>query len=413
MKERVCTVSNIKRAKLYRASGTLGLFALLMSFVFLASAQTIVKGRVVGVDGEPMTGANVSLAPSDKAKSLKIVQADKNGKFTITIDSIGIWMLQFAGVGHQDYRIALYVDRSQTIEMAVNLESYRYLQDFSEARVVGDFNRWYVLSGVPLAKRVDGTYEAEIETNGDTVAYRLNGVRDGGPIEGTQADRYVYEDTNGYVSVLGVRPGKVKIVFDPSKFPRSRQKARVTFVRASKTIPRFAAIYNEFQRYQKDYIVAQKDFLRSGKARKDFNFDWSGPLSWFEKQIKHEKIGIMREVLSLCRLSIARTAARIDTSICASCLREISAASRIWSLDPHGMFYALSHSGWTEDRREAYIQRTLKKNPDGRVKAGLLYDLYMVAKLSLQNQKAEEYFHLLVEGYGETPEAALVKQQTH
>jgi hypothetical protein len=360
-----------------------------------------------------MTGANVSIAPPDEAKSLKIVQADKNGKFTITIDSIGIWMLHFAGVGHHGYRIALYIDKPQSIELTVQLGSYRYLQDFNQAKVVGDFNRWYVLSGVQLRKQTDGTYEAEIETKADTVAYRLNGVRDGGAIEGGQADRYVYDGTEGYIAVLDVRPGKVKIIFDPSKFSGSGKSANVTYVRASKIVSRFAAVYDQFQGYQDEYLSSQRNSLRSGKTRSEFSYDWSGALSSFDKQIKHENIRVLRGELTLCRLAVARTAGRVETSICASCLREIPPVSRIWSLDAHSLFYALIHAGWTENERDAYAERTLKKNPDKRVKAALLYDLFMAAKLSLQSQKAEKYYHLLLDGYGNSPEAELLKHQTH
>jgi hypothetical protein len=377
------------------------------------SAQTTVTGRVVGIEGEPMIDAHVSLAPPEEAKALKVVRADKNGNFAITIDVPGVWMLHFSGVGHHDHRVALYVDRPQKIELTVQLGSYVYLQEFDQAKVVGDFNRWYVLSGAQLQRQTDGMYEAEIETKADTVAYRLNGVRDGGAIEGTQADRYVYDGAGGYISVLNVRPGKVRIIFDPDKFPRSDMPANITFASASNVVSRFGAVYDEFQRYQDEYLSSQRNSLRSGKKRSEFSYDWSGALSSFEKQTNHEKIRVLRGELTLCRLAIARTAGRLDTSICASCLREITPASRVWSLDVHSLFYVLTHSGWTEEKRETYVEQTLKKNSDKRVKAALLYDLLMAAKLSSQSQLAEKYYHLLLDGYGSSPEAEQAKRHSH
>ena len=97
-------------------------------------AQTTVRGKITGADGKPMLMANVSLAQPNDTKAIRSVQAGKDGSFTITIDSSGIWILQCTGVYHEEHDVALYINEPSTIIVDVQLEAYTYLQDFSGVR---------------------------------------------------------------------------------------------------------------------------------------------------------------------------------------------------------------------------------------------------------------------------------------
>jgi len=411
MKKRRQSSSYGSRWKSFQVAGVICLIAFLLSCAPQILAQIIVKGRVLGADAQPMRMASVSLTLPEEIHAQRTVQAHESGEFSITIDSAGLWILHFTGVGFRDHRVAVYVDKPQTIEINVRLGGYRYLSDFGRVTVVGDFNRWFVLSAVPMKKRTDGTYTAMVKTAVDTLAYQLNQVRDGYAVEGTQADRYVFDASRGYISVMDVKPGIVKIIFDPRKLFRHSTWATVHFEHATSIVPQFASIYDELQRDQEEFVTSQRNFLRSGRSHQDFKYDWSGPLSSFEKQIKETKVRVLREELWLSRVMIAMTAGRMNDSLCDATLHEIAPSSSVWSLNAHSLFFLLAHSGWTEAQCDEFVQQTLRTNRDEGVKVALVYDLYMAAKLSSQGQKAKRYKDLLLTRYGRTPEAAQVKQQ--
>ncbi len=373
-----------------------------------ACAQTTVQGTVTGANGRPMKMANVFLIPPGQYKPVSAVEAGRDGRFVIHIDSAGIWMLQFTGVGCREHRLALFLDRPQTILLDVRLESYRYLPDFSKAKIIGDFNRWNILKAVPMRKLTDGTYTARVVTKADTVAYRLNSVRNGDAVEGTQADRYVSNGTGSYISIVPARGGSAAITFDPRRLIRAKGTARVTFGQAGPGVARFAAVYDELQRYQEEYMIAFEDALRSG-IRKEFNFAWSGPMSSIEQEIRQENHPAVREELTLSRLSLAMLAKRTDAAVYRSSVEGISPASRVWSLNPHSMSFALGHSGLKEVEQDRYVQRVLDENPVDRIKSAVLLDAIMAARLSDKREKADRYYSILVGKFGGSPEAASVR----
>lgn len=373
-----------------------------------ACAQTTVQGTVTGADGRPMRMANVFLVAPNEARAVSAVEAGRDGRFVLHIESTGIWMLQFTGVGCREHRVALFLDHPQTILLDVQLESYRYLSDLSKATITGDFNRWNILSAVPMRKQQDGTYAARVATKADTVAYRLNNVRKGDAVEGTQADRYVPSGTGSYVSIVEAKAGSAMITFDPRRLLRTKGKARVAFGQAGPGVARFAAVHDELQRYQDSYMFAFEDAIRSGN-RKDFNFKWSGPMSSVEQEIKKETHPAVREELLLNGLTLAMMAKATDEKVYRSSVEGISPASRVWSLNPHSMFFALGHSGLKEDEQDRYIQHVLDENPVDRTKSAVLLDAFMVAKLSDKKDKADRYFNILVGQFGGSPEATTVR----
>lgn len=388
--------------------------ALLLIMLFAVAptlAQTQVKGKVTGADGKPMLMANVFLAQPNDAKTIRSVQADKDGNFKIAIDSAGIWILRFTGVYHQEYSVAFYIDKPTMINIEVRLETYTYLEDFRGVKVNGSFNNWYILRAVSMKKQPDGTYFAEIETKEDSIAYRLMYVRNGGQIEGTQADGYVYNGSMGYNSLIAAKGGKARIIFDPEKLARSTMPPKASFQHTDLVISKFAMIYEELQRYRKAYILANQNFVREGKKRKEFTFDWSGPLSSVEEQIKRETNDILCEELYLNYITIAMLAKSFDASIYKRSLDRISPASTVWSLNPHSIYYALGHSGFTEEQHEKYVQQVIDGNPVDRTKAALLLDEYMVAKLSEQKENARKYYDILVNRFGSSEEAKMIKEK--
>ncbi|HUI30538.1 MAG TPA: thioredoxin-like domain-containing protein [Candidatus Acidoferrales bacterium] len=389
------------------------LFAALF-WSFLGHAQTKVTGTVDGFDGKPMLCANVTLLRLPDYSPVKSVVVERDGKFEINIDSSGIWVLQFSGVFHQEHMTLLYIDKPGAIDVDVRLAAYHYLNDLDGAKVNSNVNNWYILKAVPMQKELGGTYSANIETNADSILYRLLGVREGDQVEGTQADKYVYNGTGGYNCVVTATNGRVGIILDPKKLPRSEKPERIAFVGTDPVISRFAEIYDELQHCRTTYQSALKNYIMSRTAQKQSKMDFSPILSSIKKEIKHERNKVLRRELYLNYITVAMMARQLDKSIYRESLKQISPSSIVWLVNPHSVYYALGHSGLTQIEQNKYVNEVLDENPEDRIKSALLYDEFMVAKLSEQTETAAHYYGLLTGRFQNTPEGQqLIKTLPH
>lgn len=385
------------------------LFITLFS-IATALAQTTATGKVTGSDGMPMSLATVILAQPPDFKPAKSLGVGKDGEFKITIDTKGIWMLRFTGVHHHERFVALYIDTQKTINLNVQLGTYDYLKDFDSVKVTGNFNKWYPLSAVSMQKQSDSTYAVEIETKTDSIVYQLMYVRSGDAIEGTRADKYAYNGSGSYNSIIATKGGKARIVFDPRKLFRSDKPAKVTFLIGDSITSKFASIYDEFQHYQDMYQSAFKDYVTTRNRSGKFEFDWSGARSSIENQLESETNSILREELYMNYLSLAVINKQTDASIYRTVLEKISPTSTLWLLNPHSIYYALGHSGFTEKQRDMYVYRVISGNPVARIKSVVLFDEFHVAKYSGKVKKAAEYYYRLISQLGDTPEAEKIQR---
>jgi len=78
------------------------------------------------------------------------------------------------------------------------------------------------------------------------------------------------------------------------------------------------------------------------------------------------------------------------------------------------MYFGLRRTTFTETERDTFVRQVIERNPSTRTKAALLLDEFMVAKLSGEREKADQYFDILVDCFPDTPEAMMVrKSYTH
>lgn len=392
----------------------------MLSFVFLllfsislTSAETIVTGKITGFPGRPIPLANVSLSqPNDKLPE-KIVEASRTGEFKITIDSKGVWLLRFNGVFHQDYTVAVYVDEPKVINLDVTLATYKYGKSFGIVKVLGNFNRWYPPSAVPMHKREDGTYTAEIRTKVNPVFYQLTGVL-ARNIPGTEADRYKYDQNVGYSAVLGAKHGKVRITFDPAKLLSSEEPASFTFSGSDSVESRFAQAYDELQRWNAQYNDA---FIRSvgrrGPDKKRIDFDYDSVYSTVDKQLKSEQNDVVRQELRLIKFLFLLKSGAADSSSARNILKDIPPASAVWSLSPVVISNALDLSKYDDIQRQKYVEEVMKDNPSGDAIASLLSNEFMIELYRGNKEQAMRYYDVAVNQYGDTPGGKEVSHYHH
>lgn len=389
-----------------------GFLLILFTSFIIANAQVSVTGTLVGHDGKPMAAANVVLTRPMDNTPVKIVEADADGKYTITVDSAGIWMLMFTGANHSSRQVALYADKPEKMNIDVRLKTYDYKDSLSDVKIEGGFNNFNMQTALPMQKQPDGTYIAEFETKADSFAYEIVGVeKNGRTINGTQSERYAYDGDGDYRSVVTPTNGKVRIILDPSKFMKSEVPANATFVNPNSFEAKFAGIYDESQHYQEMWLSARAEYTKSGNDPMTFKYDWSKATEGLQQQVNNETNGVLRQELFLSYLRLATLGADVYTTVVMAALKEDSAASEIWSLSPYLYTLALRRVGMQGAEYDAHIKDFMEKNPDSWAKSMILFDQFVSAKYMSDAEKATEYYDMLVNQYGNTMYGKLAKDR--
>jgi hypothetical protein len=339
----------------------LGFFAALATYA-PAQEMSVISGKLLGYDGKPMLKAHLNLYPSDYTfPPLQTIEVAKNGGFEIKFKNTGLLYLNFSGVNHYEYRLALLVEKPLQETLTVRLKHYEYIGDFSQIKIIGDFNNFEIQSAQPMTRQEEGTFVFEMDTTASTLAYQILGAekRYGfhRPINSTQADDIVYDDRRGYVSVVKTNNGKVKIVFDPMLRGKPDDKAVVQFKNPNSFQAQFYALADEDAQRTDNWRVAKGAYMEAHQNRLGFTYDWSADLAGLQKRIAQEKNLSWRQVLLMQYLSLGRMGAReaLDKNLIEQAFAEIPATSPLWGMKKYLIWEAVDWSS-EKDKYGGYLK---------------------------------------------------------
>ncbi|MBN1848717.1 MAG: redoxin domain-containing protein, partial [Deltaproteobacteria bacterium] len=91
---------------------------------------SVIKGTVVGSDGEPVEKANINIVNFEKKniKPLSLTQKE-DGTFEIRTDSTGYMNIEFTGLDHPSERVTLLIREPEEIQLHVRLGSKKNQSD--------------------------------------------------------------------------------------------------------------------------------------------------------------------------------------------------------------------------------------------------------------------------------------------
>ncbi|HLE33193.1 MAG TPA: thioredoxin-like domain-containing protein [Bacteroidota bacterium] len=391
------------------------LISILLLFISatLLSQESVVSGKVAGYDGNPLKKANVDLySMSDPAKALASVEVGFDGSFKISTTEQGTLRLQVAGVDHLASNIPLLIEKPSKIGINVRLATYPFGKTIESAQIIGDFNDFSMAKPKAMAKQPDGTFTADFETEKSRFKYQIfNVFTPPRSINGTQSEDYEYDGGGDYQSVVTPKNGKVLIVFDPHKVPRSDVKEKVTFNGKGSVQEKFLAAYNGVMEAQQGAQKAAVEFQKSGKDMKTFHYDVSGPLKTLAEKLRKARNPFDRQLLLMQYLGISPIAKEgVDSSIVRQALTEIPAESGIWSVSP-GLIISGTRLAGSSFDAETYMDGFTEKNRDRTLKSRILFDQMMTAKYGQKEEQYKKYYRKLVEGYGDTQYGQMAKQR--
>jgi peroxiredoxin len=199
------------------------LLSMLIAFTFSnLNAQTIVRGKLLGCDGKPMSMAHVHYEVDSVKKSQ---QVSDDGAFEINIGKTTIPKMLFSGVDHHSYKFSIYWDGNaeKPLEVTVKLAPNIMPATTDKIFITGSFNDFNSDSGLIELQPLDSVkYSAKVKYAQDTLLYQIifeSGDKLTDCINGSMSDFYAYDGTGNYCSGLLTKGKETDIIFDLNKMP--------------------------------------------------------------------------------------------------------------------------------------------------------------------------------------------------
>lgn len=346
------------------------LFSLLAAVNVFASVE--VSGVVLGADKKPCIVSHVHFGkPFADLADRTTKECSKDGKFSITLLGAGSYMFYASGVNHEEIAIPLFVlEDGKALKIHIQLKANLRDEVVKEPTIIGDWNKFSFSKKVPMSLADDhATFTYEFLADADSVAYQLLDVVGGHSMNGSMADRYVYDGGGDYRSVVNTKKGeKIVITFDPEK------------IRHVKTGEPVASFYgNEF--LQKTYEIKNKS---EAMGQGVMSSSGANGATVDDAKLQELRTYLRGEMMSSSK-SGKKNIAEYSGVLLAnsefpehplskqdaiSVFKMVPPESVFWGMAPEAMISIASLVDSTT--ADNYMGRALEKNPERNVKAHLL-----------------------------------------
>ncbi len=365
--------------------------------------ETVVWGSLLDQDGNPLRVAHVHLTRPQHDKPDVSVEPDRRGRFRLSADETGAFFIRFTGINHMSAAIPFVAGTPQTLQVDVRLASYEYVDDFSDVKVVGDFNDFSPKTARPMEKQPDGSWSVELETAKPRIAYQLMGFEKSGRwVNGPQADTFEYDGDGDYRSVVAAKDGKVRITLRPLEVKRSSKPGETRFGKPASPAARLAAAYDDMNR--------RDTASRNGGAAPAEHGKESDSLAVLSDRMEREKDPLVRQMLALSILSTEFYGSKLEPRLAHRALENLPPSSRVWTLNPWVLSSAFAHlresrvSGGSE-----YAWHVAEAQKDPTVRPIVLAAAFKGARDAGDSAVARRFYDRLLAEFPDDPETKHAK----
>jgi thiol-disulfide isomerase/thioredoxin len=385
---------------------------------------TVISGRVLGATGAPLKVGHVHLSAQRGFRREAEAPIAADGRFAIATPLTGALFLTVTGVDHYSVDIPLLVETPAAIGLDVRLQHYAYTDSLERITAIGDFNQFGFTDGRPLVRQSDGRYTVEIATTADTLAYELMGLEKSGnrSINGTQADRYAYDEGGDYRSVIRTHNGRATIVFDPAALVRTPGEVSVTFREPNAPVARVYAAFRDWTRQRQVFM----DSSLAARSRHDsLRYDWKPVIAERTASLARAREPLLRQLLLLQLWEAESFSRTFDTAVAGRVVREVPPSSPWWTFmefgGPSSVWLPIYvETGrpvdrqWRSDTASAhaalaYLDRVIAEHRDATVRAQALASGITMARAAGDVPRSNDYFVRLDRDYADSPEIGFLR----
>jgi thiol-disulfide isomerase/thioredoxin len=324
---------------------------------------TRLSGTLVGSDGSPISVSHVHVHqwPGGHVLASAVVASD--GTWTLDVDTTGVFLVWFSGVGHRGERAGLFLSGDeQRIDIDVQLGRHELRDELDGAALIGDFNEFAEDRGtLPLHSRADGLRAIDVATEADTLAYQLLGVAWTSPIEDPHARRYVYDGSGGYRSIVDVDRSFTTIVLDPTSLESGSGAGEVWFSDPSSPAGRFGLFTRHVFDRVDAYFERRARAAASGASITEMRaiydaFDPAPDAEMVANALATEPDPELRDIMLVIYMAAP---IKTDPATARASLEELPPASPAWLVQPSGLSKGLSATD-DRDRSREYALAVLR-----------------------------------------------------
>ena len=386
---------------------------LLLSATLYAQQKTTISGKLLGHDKKPMRLAHVHLIKAPLSVAFDRVEVGKDGSYKIATTETGLIIIEFTGVDHASLDVPLLIVKPTNIGLSATLATYSYLDDPKELRLLSDVTKFSFDRAQLMEKQSNGTFAAEIQAPTGQLAYQIFGAESNNrSINGTQSESYEFDGAGDYKSILNVKGGKVKIVFDPKKTIRSSAEAQFRFADPTSPIAKVASIQQEMTKREITWSAAVTEFVKAGKDFKTFVYDWSADQKSILARLNSEKDTLVQHALLLDYVDTkAKNAVKADPAIGTRVLKEIPPDSKLWMMPTLPLLNAAAELSGDEIAYGLYLDEFLQKNPQEDLKTNLVMNQLLSARMQGDEKRLKLYYFMAMKYFADTPFGNSIKDR--
>ncbi len=375
----------------------------------LAAASTVITGKLTGTGGKPMEVAHVHIAENMFSPPLKTVAVGKDGSYRIEADDASPYLLlQFTGGSHKMESVPLLREKKENIELNVQLQPNTASHNTESVTVVSDQNDFDFGTGVAMDKQPNGIYTAEFKSDNPTFAYQVIIAGEGialRSVNGTMYDELVYDGGGDYRSVVAVKNGTIKLVFDPAKMSATATLPMVQFGAGSKHYEKFSLGAKEVEA-RKAAIVAMAQSARDEESSSAPGKELKRTLEEMAARIGKEQDAEARRYLLLFYLELVNMtelSREKPDPVVERVFREIAPESPLWDYAPD-LHYSMLYTADSKKIGE-YEAAMLKANVSPKIRRSTLMALMSQGFSSGKEKDGRTYYSMLLEEFPESQEA--------
>ena len=293
----------------------------------------MITGVVTGHDGKPMPTAQVRLANAADER-IDSATVGPDGTFELRAPRPGLLRIQFAGPLHGRRDALILADQPQTISIEARLTAPEYSSEFRNLRLsTGDPKS--PLNGMPLIRRPDGTFAAEIESSAPELLLAIAGLSDTWPpIAVPGAAEYRCVDLTCY-SVMHPAGGKLRMVLDPNRLMRTSEPALVRYANPNSIVAIAGSVLDRTEAFMLATRAHRQEIARkSGKAMNEIIKEppLAERVNAVLGEIARERSPLVRQARLFEYLSLVFLGATPDPALVRRALDELTPASPLWAM---------------------------------------------------------------------------------
>ena len=322
----------------------------------------------------------------------------------LSIKRYGFYKLWISAPNYEMSALPIYVTYNDTkIDLKITLSPFTYNEKFSEVKIIGDWNNFNLKKAAVMQKKKNGAYVFEQEVTGDTVSYQLVGVvGQDRPVNGIMANEFVDAGNGDYRSVLKVKPGKVSIVFDPSKIYKPKNKKlpklpEISFDENHKLLGKLLEIAGVFDRTYNEYQTVKEEYQATHGDTVDFKYDYSKLQSYLDGEFLIGKELLIKEFAAIYLVQMRKMGLTMGVDKDTEIFKTIPPDSELWGIDPN--LVVMFSKEFNKDATDYILGYFVMKNPNRRVQARALATVVAMTLDAGDKEGAKSLYETLLRDY--------------